>query len=130
MATPYKYKKQFAKDLPNMFKNGESVAEVCMQLGVSRDTFYYWVNNYEEFAEAYDMAKMYSEAWWSKLGRAGALGQSKIQPTVWIFNMKNKFGWRDQTPADDGSEHGQSLDITFNVSSAVDDIKVTTGKNE
>ena len=33
-------------------------------------------------------------------------------------------------PVPDDDEKGQKLDITFNVSSAVDDIKVTTGKNE
>ena len=130
MGTPYKYKKQFAEDLPKMFRNGESVAEVCVQLGVSRDSFYYWVNNYPEFKEAYDLGKLHSEAWWSKLGRAGALGERKIQPAVWVFTMKNKFGWRDQPEPDSSESAGQELNINFSVSNPVDDIKVTKGKSE
>ena len=58
MATPNKYKKKFAKQLPDMFKNGESVAEVCMELGIPRQTFYYWVNNYDDFEEASQPGKM------------------------------------------------------------------------
>ena len=128
MATPNKYKKKFAKQLPDMFKNGESVAEVCMELGIPRQTFYYWVNNYDDFKEAYETGKMYSEAWWTKLGRAGALGKTKIQPTVWIFNMKNKFGWRDQAVAEGEGEQGVKMDINFTVSQPVDEIKVTKGQ--
>lgn len=92
-----KYKKEFARDLPKMFANGESVAEVCINLGVSRRAFYDWVEKHPDFAKAYDDGKLYAEAWWSKLGRAGAAGKVDIQPTVWIFNMKNKFGWTDKT---------------------------------
>lgn len=94
--THSKYKKEFAEELPQMFANGESVAEVCIQLGVTRRAFYDWVEKYPDFADAYQDGKMHAEAWWSKLGRAGAAGKVDIQPTVWIFNMKNKFGWVDR----------------------------------
>jgi hypothetical protein len=92
-----KYKPELAEKLPEMFANGEDVAEVATKLGISRQTFYQWVEKFPKFAEAYALGKQYSEAWWSKLGRAGAAGKVDIQATVWIFNMKNKFGWRDRT---------------------------------
>jgi len=92
-----KYKEEFADQLPTMFANGESVAEVCQVLGVTRRAFYDWVDKYPEFAAAYEEGKGASEAWWTKLGRAGATGKVGIQPTVWIFNMKNRFDWRDKT---------------------------------
>lgn len=91
-----KYKPEIAENLPDMFKNGEDVAEVATKLGISRQTFYQWLDMFPEFAEAYALGKQHSEAWWSRLGRAGAAGQVQIQPTVWIFNMKNKFGWKDK----------------------------------
>ena len=91
-----KYKPEYADQLPMMFANGESVAEVCLQLGITRRAFYDWVEKYPEFSEAYSEGKLYSESWWNKLGRAGAAGKVDIQPTVWIFNMKNRFGWVDR----------------------------------
>ena len=91
-----KYKKEYAEDLPEMFKNGESVAEVVAILGVWRSTFYEWVNKYPEFKEAYEHGKTLSEAWWAKLGRQGASCEKQINPAVWIFNMKAKFDWSDK----------------------------------
>jgi transposase-like protein len=79
-----------------MFKNGESVSEVCAELGIHKDTFFEWVKTYKEFSDAYKKGLELSEAWWTKLGRAGATGKAKIQPATWIFNMKNRFKWTDR----------------------------------
>ena len=91
-----KYKKEFVDKLPSLMANGESVAEVCGVLNITRETFYQWVKNKPDFAEAYQRGRLLSEAWWQKLGRAGALGQKPVNPTIWIFNMKNRFGWADK----------------------------------
>ena len=108
-----RYKKEFAEQLPDMFMEGESVAEVCTELGVSRRAFYDWVKKYPEFKEAYEQGKLYSEAWWTKLGRAGAAGQVPLNATPWIFNMKNRFGWRDQ-PADETDDDATPVNIVIN----------------
>ena len=35
--------------------------------------------------------------YWYKMGIAGSMGQLKgFNPASWIFNMKNRFGWRDR----------------------------------
>jgi transposase len=101
-----KYKPEYADRLPKMFSNGESVAEVCLELGISRRAFYDWVDKHPDFAAAYEDGKTYSESWWNKLGRAGATGKVPIQPTVWIFNMKNRFDWKDKTETDLTSSDG------------------------
>lgn len=93
---PTKYSVALSKRLPDLFKNGESVAEVCMALDISKDTFYAWVKKHKRFSDAYNKGLQKSEAWWSRLGRAGAQGSVKIQPATWIFNMKNRFGWTDR----------------------------------
>jgi len=93
---PTKYKKEFAEKLPDMFKGGESVAEVCAELGIWKETFYEWIKLYPEFSNSYKKGLQLSEAWWTKLGRAGSCGKATIQPTTWIFNMKNRFGWADK----------------------------------
>lgn len=107
MARPTKYKPEFAKQLPSMFDNGESVVEVCVALGIRKDTFYNWCKKYPKFSDAYKEGLERSEAWWQRLGRAGALGSQKINPTTWIFNMKNRFKWTDRT------EVSQTGDVTI-----------------
>lgn len=126
MANTLKYKKQFAKDLPAMFENGEAVEEVACALGVTKKTFYNWLDTYPEFAEAYELGKQKSQAWWLKLGREGSNGSQEIQPTVWIFNMKNRLGWKDKVEVEQESA-AEPLNISFEVSEAKTDVKVTRG---
>lgn len=94
------------KRLPDMFKDGESVAEVCVELGIAKSTFYLTIDRYVDFAEAYAMGKMHSEAWWQKLGRAGAMGKIKIQPAVFIANMNNRFNWGENMRLEHSSPDG------------------------
>ena len=93
---PTKYNAKLCALLPAMFANGESVPEVCADLGIHKDTFFEWVKTYKEFSDSYKKGLELSEAWWTKLGRAGATGKAKIQPATWIFNMKNRFKWTDR----------------------------------
>jgi len=86
-----RYDPAFAKKLPELFKNGEDVAEVCAELKIPMTTFYYWVNKYRDFHDAYRLGKDLSKAWWLKLGRAGACGKQDIQPATYIYLMKTKF---------------------------------------
>lgn len=125
---PYKnkYLKKYAEQLPSMFANGESVEEVCQELGISRRAFYDWVEKHSEFADAYEMGKQASHAWWLKLGRAGATGKVDVQPTLWIFNMKNRLGWKDKVEVEQESA-AEPLNISFEVSEAKTDVKVTRG---
>jgi transposase len=96
MARPTKYSKKLAKKLPELFTEGKSVVEVCVELGIWKDTFYRWAKEHPEFSDAYQRGLDLSQAWWERLGRGGASGEMDIQPTTWIFNMKNRFHWTDR----------------------------------
>ena len=122
-----KYRKSMCDDLPALFENGEAVEEVCVQLGISRRAFYDWVDKYPEFAAAYEMGRLASDAWWLRLGRAGATGKVNVQPSLWIFNMKNRLGWRDKIEVDNDNDQTEPMHITFNVNDARGDVKVTRG---
>lgn len=115
-----RYTKKIAKALPDMFKNGESIVEVCVELGISRRAYYDWIEKYPEFKLAAERGKEASEAWWTKLGRFGSAGKATINAAPWIFNMKNRFGWLDR-PAGDDDEEATPINITINtVDSSVD----------
>lgn len=93
---PTKYSKKICDLLPYLFSNGESVSEVCAYLDITKETFYQWEKDHKEFSDSYKKGLELSEAWWTRLGRAGATGKAKINPATWIFNMKNRHGWADK----------------------------------
>jgi hypothetical protein len=93
---PTKYSPKLCGLLPAMFANGESVVEVCAELGIHKDTFFEWVKIYPDFSDSYKKGLELSEAWWIRIGRIGSVGKAKIQPATWIFNMKNRFKWTDR----------------------------------
>lgn len=105
---PTRYQKRFATELPAMFKNGESVAEVCVELGICKQTFYTWTEAHPEFLDAYNKGRELSEAWWHKIGRANATGRMRGNAATWIFNMKNRFGWKDRTEVDSNVTIGEA----------------------
>jgi hypothetical protein len=94
---PSKYTADICERIPEMFTNGESQNEVAAGLGIDRDTFKEWKKKYPEFKKAVSLGLERSEAWWEKLGRAGATGKISINAPVWIFNMKNRFKWKDKS---------------------------------
>lgn len=100
MGRPPKITKEWAdetaKSLTDMYKNGESLAEVCAELDICKESYYKACDISKQFSDSDRRGKQLSEAWWTKLGRAGAAGKVQIQPTVWSFNMKNRFKWADR----------------------------------
>ncbi len=97
----YAYKTEYCDKIPELYKSGESDAEVALALKVPLHCFKKWLQEHEDFYNAVLEGRGYSEAWWHKLGRIGAAGKIKIQPFVWYANMKNRFGWRDQVTVED-----------------------------
>ncbi len=79
-----------------MYKNGESNEEVVRKLGICKESFYKLVKLSPKFANSKKKGEALSQAWWNKLGREGSNGKRDINAAVWIFNMKNRFGWRDK----------------------------------
>lgn len=98
MARPTKYNKEILPLMLEKFKEGASVCEICADLDISRETFYNWTKQYPEFLDTYKKGLEYSQAWWEKIGKAGTVGKLNINPTMWIYNMKNRFReeWHDR----------------------------------
>lgn len=72
----------------------ESYAAV---IDVNSDTLYEWAKVHPEFSEAKKVAYDKSLRKFEQIGMAAMLGKIKgFQASVWIFTMKNRFGWSDQ----------------------------------
>jgi DNA-binding XRE family transcriptional regulator len=75
---------------------GLSYEAFAAEIGVTRRTLYNWEAEYPVFAAAKKEAFDKCLNFWEKLGMSGILGKIKnFQASVYIFNMKNRFGWRD-----------------------------------
>jgi hypothetical protein len=82
-------------------KEGLSFQSFGGVVGVSIETLYTWEEKYTEFLDAKKRGKASCLLWWEKLGRAGTAGRiSNFNTASWIFNMKNRFEWRDKKDID------------------------------
>ncbi len=90
------------------FEEGMSKTEVAAMIGITRETMRVWSETYPQFSAAIKQGVDLSEAWWEKQSRR-ALFDKDFQATNWIFNMKNRFGWRDKQEVTGDPERPQQL---------------------
>lgn len=97
MGRPTDYKPEFCERVIDLMSEGASKAEVASELCRSYQTFLNWQAAHPEFLEAVKEGERLSQGWWERLGREGASGVKPVNPTVYIFNMKNRFkdDWSD-----------------------------------
>jgi hypothetical protein len=77
-------------------KEGASIVELSVELGISRETFYDISDRDPLFSDTIKKCKQLSEAWWEKKGRTN-LENKDFNYTGWYMNMKNRFGWKDKS---------------------------------
>lgn len=85
-----------------LYADGASDVEVRVMLMRMRGTLSNclwdrWMAEQPEFAGTIKEGRRLAESWWAQLGRDGAAGKREINPTVWIFNMKNRYRWADRS---------------------------------
>ena len=92
-----KYKPEYDQLLLDHLSEGYSFESFAAIAKVNRDTLYEWEKKHKSFAEAKQLGVAKSLLFWEKMGMAGMVGKiDKFNVTSWIFNMKNRFGWRDR----------------------------------
>ena len=80
-------------------REGNSFISFCARHSIPRRTAYNWLEKHPEFKEAKEIGDKEAQSWWEDLGRTLAL---KGNSAVYIFNMKNRFGWTDKRGLDVG----------------------------
>ena len=89
------YRSEMCDIAIEMMKEGASHIEVMAELNIANETFYRWKKENKEFANALDIGKLYSNAWWECKGRTN-LENKDFSYTGWYMNMKNRFNWSDR----------------------------------
>lgn len=96
---PSKFKEEYCDMLIEHMKKGMSFESFAAVINVNRDTLFEWRRVEPNFSDAYKKALEVSLYTWEQLGHAGMMGKvAGFNPTLWIFNMKNRFKWRDKQP--------------------------------
>lgn len=93
---PSKYDPKYCGKVVSLMTKGLSKEAVAGKLGISRDTLYEWCQAHKDFSDSIKTGEAKSRYYWEKIGMDGIMGKIKgFRPVVWIFIMKNRFGWRD-----------------------------------
>src|SRR3990167_9874656 len=94
---PTIYKPEYCDLLREHMRKGYSFESFGATVGISRDRISDWANKIREFSDAKKMACDESLLFWEKIAMAGMTGKIKgFNQVVWIFSMKNRFGWKNQ----------------------------------
>lgn len=95
---PVKYDPSYCQQLIDHMGRGYSFESFAGVICVAISTIYQWVKKYPDFSNARKKGEAACRVFWEKKGidylfhsRGGVFNS-----TVWIFNMKNRFHWRDQ----------------------------------
>lgn len=86
-------------------QEGGSAVEARCLLGISTSAWETLLADSEDFRETENTRKALCEIWWERQGRR--MSQDGVgSAAVWVFNMKNRFGWRDKQEIDHSSTDG------------------------
>ena len=115
MANPVGRPRTNIRDLPDGWENimreaaqeGASDVEVRCLLGIGESGWYTLIEDDEQFCRTVKECKALCQVWWERTGRKMTMGADG-NATVWIFNMKNRFGWKDKTE----TEHTGTVQVT------------------
>jgi hypothetical protein len=106
---PTDYKPEFDAQLISHMQQGLSFESFGGVIGKSKQTLYDWLDAQPTFLDAKMVGAEASRLFWEELGihhilntsetQAGIGGSSKsLNASVYNFQMKNRFGWRDKQP--------------------------------
>ena len=78
--------------LLDKFSVGEDISSFCADAEINKATFHRWVEEFKEFALAYDDAKDLAQTWLEQIGRNG-LHNRDFNAAHWSVIMRNRCGY-------------------------------------
>lgn len=126
---PTKYDPAMCEIVVEVMEQGFSFEAVAGHLGICKDTLYEWAKKYPDFSDAKKRGLEQSRIFWEALGIEHIVTKSdsktekqghnttttsksrSLNSSVYIFNLKNRFGWSDKKEVELG---GDDLNFTLN----------------
>lgn len=110
LGRPSSYDPKYCDLLIAHMESGLSFESFAAVIGVNRDTLYEWQKVHSDFSDSKRVAMDKNLIFWEKAGIEGLFNETEynekgkpeksksLNSTIWIFNMKNRHGWRDRQP--------------------------------
>jgi hypothetical protein len=110
MGTPNKYRKEMCETAIKVLSEGESLAAVCCELDITRETLRVWRDTHSEFRQAIKKGLLKAQRVWERIGRDGVEGNYEhFGAAPWIFTMKNRF--RDDYTEDKDDKQDSAVSV-------------------
>lgn len=100
---PSDYHSGLCEDLINQLSLGHTNSMISSSWGISQTTFYKWLKEHTELADAYERGKTAQEAWWDTKGIESMLGKGNIDFKFWIAFRNKQHGWAGTNPSSGGT---------------------------
>lgn len=89
---PTKYREALCAQVIELGKEGKGLAEIGLELDLSRQTIHRWRDEKPEFSDAIKQAQFHAEAWYFKTFKEMAMGSiDGAMATPLIFSSKNQL---------------------------------------
>ena len=105
---PTKYDSKYCEEIIELMGQGFSAEAFAGKIGISKQTLYNWLNTHPEFMDAKRHGEAKSQAFFEDLGLQGMFNRYQdktFNTSNWIFQMKNRFKWRDQVETINKTEY-------------------------
>jgi len=133
---PSLFKPEYCDQLVDHMSGGRSYETFAPKVKVHRDTLYAWEKEFPVWLEAKKIAFDLCLAWWEDQGISGLYSTTEYEDgkpvssrsmnaSLWIFNMKNRFKWRDKQP-----EEGADVSISLTLADRLAKARSRVGKTE
>lgn len=93
MPRPAEYKDEYPDELYELMVQGQKGASLHAHFGVSKRTFYNWIDKYPEFKDAYERGWEQCEKWWETFGLQKMLEGDERGYKYWKDFMAKNFGY-------------------------------------
>lgn len=94
----------WATKIVDHYRCGYSDAEVAADMNINMREFNAMLTDNPTFAKLIEFGRTLSLAWWESQARKNINNKSFNTP-LWVFNMKNKYGWVDKVETTNANEN-------------------------
>lgn len=109
---PSDYRPEYCEMLKEHMAQGLSFETFGATIGSHRSSLYRWLDQHPAFRDAKREAFELNLLFWEKAQLDSLFDSAGFNTTAWIFNMKNRFGWRDR-PKEDEDRSSSETDEAF-----------------
>lgn len=88
---PPKYKKEYCELVRDLGKDGKSITQIAVFIGVVKQTVYNWEKEYPEFLDALTRARENAQAWYEDIGQRGLIMGKDFNASTWAKQVSCRF---------------------------------------